>query len=277
MDRLGRASSVHSRSGCSQPWDCCGCAIVYDKALTVSSAPTSPAIKINRRIKQTRTCLGRDLGLQNYRNSFKIEMLFTADCMLCVRVRLRFIWEWVRWRKSRSFLTKKMAGTEVRWECVWWSGSELWRTQKDKLKKEKGEKKRECGRYDNIHGRHKIHKRVTNWEKGRRVKKAREREDGGQMKKRNSDKINKTNTSMRKADRESVHLPGFFRVVLCSSLQSACPSVSASLFWVRIVYSCPDNISKTHLWTHATALSHLSTHGDCLPPPCHHTSTRLLL
>lgn len=29
------------------------------------------------------------------------------------------------------------AVTKVWWECVWWSGSELWRTQKDELKEEK--------------------------------------------------------------------------------------------------------------------------------------------
>lgn len=70
---FGRASSMHSRSGCSQPWDHCGCATVYDKALTVSNALTSSAIKINRRIKQTHTCLGRDSELQNYGSSFKIQ------------------------------------------------------------------------------------------------------------------------------------------------------------------------------------------------------------
>lgn len=79
MDRLGRASPVLSHFGCSQPLNRHACALVYDKVLTVSNAPLSPAITINRRIKQTQTCLGRDSGLQNYRTSFRITTLFRAS------------------------------------------------------------------------------------------------------------------------------------------------------------------------------------------------------
>lgn len=40
--------------------------------------------------------------------------------------------------------------------------------------------------------------------------------------------------------------------------------LSAGRLGVNVVYSRPDNIRKTHLWAHATALSHLSTYSQSL-------------
>lgn len=227
----------------------------------------------NKRTHKANTYLLRQRR-QNYRTSFKMKILLTADCMLCISQwscfsveALADIWEWMRQSKSWYFFRQKdgrdggLMGVRVM--------EQQWAVTNTERHAEKRRKTRRRGNVigvitstaetrciqsvcNKLRNMMKLTREVMGWE------------NRGRIKKRTSDSINKTNANMSDRYRASAR---FHRVV-----QSACLSVSASLFWVRVVYSCADNISKTHLWTHATALSHRSTHGYC-----HHTTTKVLL